>query len=109
MSASLKKKFDSIIFDLDGTLWDSTGNVATAWQDAIEQVEVQKKFLDANQERSRIASQQYSTGLLTFNEWTIIEDNLVSTKKTFLNTQANALLAEANWIAAQGRTLEYAN
>ena len=27
MSASLKNKFDSIIFDLDGTLWDSTGNV----------------------------------------------------------------------------------
>ncbi len=78
-------------------------------QDAIQQVDVQKKFLGANQERSRIASQQYSTGLLTFNEWIIIEDNLVSTKKTFLNTQANALLAEANWIAAQGRTLEYAS
>lgn len=83
-----------------------------AWsnlQDAIEQVGVQKKFLNANQERARIASQQYSTGLLTFNEWTIIEDNLVSTKKTFLNTQTNALSAEANWIASQGRTLEYAS
>jgi len=78
-------------------------------QDDIEQVDVQKKFLDADVERARIAQQQYSTGLLTFNEWTIIEDNLVSIKKTFLNTQANALLAEANWIAAQGRTLEYAS
>ena len=35
----LKNKFDSIIFDLDGTLWDSTGNVAYAWQTAIEQVD----------------------------------------------------------------------
>jgi len=83
-----------------------------AWanlQDAIGQVGVQEKFLEANEERSRIATQQYSTGLLTFNEWTIIEDNLVSSKKTFLNTQANALLAEANWVAAQGRNLEYAD
>jgi len=39
MNTSLKNKFDSIIFDLDGTLWDSTGNVALAWQDAIGKVD----------------------------------------------------------------------
>src|ERR1700761_2734309 len=32
MDTSLKNKFDSIIFDLDGTLWNSTKSVATAWQ-----------------------------------------------------------------------------
>ena len=36
---SLKNKFDSIIFDLDGTLWDSTGNVALAWEAARKQVD----------------------------------------------------------------------
>lgn len=36
---SLKDKFDSIIFDLDGTLWDSTGNVALAWEEARKQVD----------------------------------------------------------------------
>lgn len=30
------KSLDSIIFDLDGTLWDATGTVARAWQSAIE-------------------------------------------------------------------------
>lgn len=45
MSISLKNKFDSIIFDLDGTLWDSTANVAAAWQKAEQQVDyVQKEF-----------------------------------------------------------------
>src|SRR3978361_1969177 len=36
---ALKNKFDSIIFDLDGTLWDSTGNVALAWEEARKQVD----------------------------------------------------------------------
>jgi phosphoglycolate phosphatase len=39
MDTSLKNNFDSIIFDLDGTLWDSTANVALAWQKAVEQVD----------------------------------------------------------------------
>jgi len=39
MASSLKNKFDSIIFDLDGTLWDSTANVAVAWQAAKLQVD----------------------------------------------------------------------
>lgn len=38
MNNSLQNKFDSIIFDLDGTLWDSTANVAQAWQAANNQV-----------------------------------------------------------------------
>jgi phosphoglycolate phosphatase len=38
-SNSLKNRFDSIIFDLDGTLWDSTGNVALAWEEARKQVD----------------------------------------------------------------------
>lgn len=35
---ALDNNFDSIIFDLDGTLWDSTANVTVAWQAAKQQV-----------------------------------------------------------------------
>jgi phosphoglycolate phosphatase len=52
MSGSLKNKFDSIIFDLDGTLWDSTGNVALAWQDAIEQVDYVDEVMTQEKVRS---------------------------------------------------------
>ncbi|QXV67314.1 HAD family hydrolase [Mucilaginibacter sp. 21P] len=34
---NLKGKFDSIIFDLDGTLWDSTETISRAWQTALDQ------------------------------------------------------------------------
>ena len=48
MNTSLKSKFDSIIFDLDGTLWDSTGVVAEAWQAAKEQVDFIKEDVTAD-------------------------------------------------------------
>ncbi len=52
MNFSLKNKFDSIIFDLDGTLWDSTGNVAIAWQAAIEQVDYVDEVMTKEKVRS---------------------------------------------------------
>ena len=51
MSSSLKNKFDSIIFDLDGTLWDSTANVAVAWQAAKDEVDY--VYEDFNQQTIR--------------------------------------------------------
>ena len=36
-----------IIFDLDGTLWDSSANVAASWNDVIEHEYGMKKFLSA--------------------------------------------------------------
>jgi len=78
-----------------------------ALQDAIETVEVQKKQLAAAQERSEIANAEFSTGFMTYDNWTIIEDNLVQAKTSFLSAQDNALLFEADWIQAKGETLEY--
>ncbi len=78
-----------------------------ALQDAMDNVGVQKDVLTATVERSRISQAQYSLGFISFDNWTIIEDNLVNAKRTYLNAQAAALLAEANWIQAKGETLEY--
>ena len=75
--------------------------------EAIDNTDVQKKSLSAAEERSKIAEAQYSIGTITFDSWTIIEDNLVSAKRAYLNAQAEALLSEANWVQAKGETLEY--
>jgi len=53
INSGLKNKFDSIIFDLDGTLWDSTANVARAWQAANEQVKyIREENIDQAMVRS---------------------------------------------------------
>jgi len=90
---------DSIIFTLEET-W-------TEFQNATDKVSVQRKYLEAAKERAKIANAQYSTGLTSFNDWIIIEDNLVNAKKSFLNAQANVLVNEANWTQAKGGTLNY--
>jgi len=41
-------------------------------------------------------------GLTTYNDWAIIEDNLVSTEQLNLNTRAAALSAWAAWDEARG-------
>ena len=91
---------DGIIATLEQT-W-------AALQDAEENVLVQEKQLVASQERSKIAQAQYSTGFIAFDNWTIIENNLVQAKQAFLDAEANSLFAEANWIQAKGETLDYA-
>jgi len=90
---------DSVIFTLEEA-W-------TEFQDAIDKISVQRKYLGAAEERAKIANAQYSTGLISFDDWIIIEDNLVSTKKSFLDSRANMLVAEANWIQAKGGIFEY--
>jgi outer membrane protein TolC len=77
------------------------------WQNAIDNVEVQRKFLAASEERARISEAEYSLGLLTFDNWIIIENQLSQSRKSYLEALANHLVAEAQWILAKGETLAY--
>lgn len=86
-------------------------NLQKAWtdlQDALEAVEVERQLLEAAGERSRIAEAQYSVGFISFDNWIIIQDDLVRAKRIYLDAQVVCLLAEASWIQAKGETLEYA-
>lgn len=98
-AANEKSTRDSLVYDLEQT-W-------AFLQDSVENVGVQKLNLTATEERSKIAQAQFATGFISFDNWTIIEDNLVSAKKSLLNAHASALQSEAAWIQAKGETLEY--
>jgi len=90
---------DTVLLTLEDTWKDL--------RDSIENVSVRKKFIEAAEERARITTTQYETGLTSFDVWIIIEDNLVNAKKLYLNARATMLIAEAYWIQATGGTLEY--
>ncbi|MFC1577000.1 TolC family protein [Candidatus Omnitrophota bacterium] len=90
---------DSVLVTLEKTWKDL--------QDAVAYVSVQKMFLEAANERAKIAGAQYESGLISFDDWIIIENSLVTYKKSHLNAQADMLDTEARWIQAKGGTLEY--
>lgn len=97
--ANQRSTRDSLVYTLEQT-WAQL-------KDAIDNTAVQVQQLAATLERSNIAQAQYSIGFIGFDNWTIIEDNLVNAKLDLLNAQSAMLLAEANWIQAKGETLEY--
>ena len=82
----------------------------SAWsdlQDAVDRVAVGNTFLKASEERARITQVEYSNGLISFDNWAIIEDDLERDRKTCLTYLTNALTAHAYWTQALGETLEY--
>jgi outer membrane protein TolC len=98
LRADEKSGRDGVILTLEDT-W-------TKLQNAMENEKIQEMFLEANAERSKISKAEYSIGLVSFDNWIIIEDNLVRSKQAVLDAKAAVLIAEANWIQAKGGTLE---
>jgi len=94
--------------NLADTLNTLTRNLAESYQalaNAEESVAVQSKYVEAADLRAGIARQQYEDGLLTFENWSLIEDDLISKRKQFVDARKNAMTAEAAWWLATGREL----
>lgn len=75
----------------------------TAYIDAYEKLKVDRDFLEAAAVRANIARGKYNNGLLSFEDWDIIENDLISKQKTVIQTERDLNLAEAAWLKAQGK------
>ncbi len=73
---------------------------------AEDDVNVRKKSAAAIEERAQIADAQYETGLMAFDNWALIQDDLVNSRKSVLLTAASYQAAYSNWLNAIGRTME---
>jgi outer membrane protein TolC len=73
-----------------------------SFTDAVENVEVQTKYEEAADIRAQISRQQYEGGLLSFENWIVIEDDLIAKKEKLLDARKSALMAEAAWWQAIG-------
>lgn len=77
-----------------------------AFRDAWELVSVKKSFLDAARQRAEIVHAQYTTGLASFQDFDIAEQELADSEKAYVQSLADVLSSEAGWNAALGKTLE---
>ena len=71
--------------------------------DNVENIHVRDEFLEAANVRAEIARSQYTSGLLSFEDWDLIENDLISNQRDLLAAHRDAMLSEATWDLAAGK------
>jgi outer membrane protein len=65
--------------------------------EAVEKLKVDQAFVKAAATRERVSKQKYNNGLLTFENWDIIENDLISRQRSLLQSERDRVAAEASW------------
>ena len=71
--------------------------------EASEKLKVDESFQAAVSLRAEIARSKYNNGLSSFDDWDLIENDLISRQKNVLSSQRDRVIAEATWEESQGR------
>lgn len=74
----------------------------SAFSEAFQEVKVSSAFLDAAKVRAEISRSKYNNGLMTFDDWDIIENDLITRQKDYTLKKRDSLTAEASWEQVQG-------
>jgi outer membrane protein TolC len=74
-----------------------------AFVESLEKLKVDRDFLEAASVRAEIARSKYNNGLLSFEDWDIIENDLITKQKTYLQSERDVILAEAAWQQTRGK------
>lgn len=75
------------------------------YMETIKQVEVNGRFVEAAQVRADIARSRYNNGLMSFEDWDILERDLISRKRSLVESQRQRMLAEAAFYQTVGEPL----
>ncbi len=68
-----------------------------SYRAAVENAKVSESLLAASTVRAQIARVKYMSGLLSFDQWDIIENELISRQKDVLQTRYDLEVAQATW------------
>lgn len=71
--------------------------------EATQKLKVDRAFLEAAEVRAEIARGKYNNGLLSFEDWDIIENDLIAKQKTYLLSERDRIIAEAAWEFTAGK------
>ncbi len=76
---------------------------STGFIEAMEKLKVDQSFVEAATARAEIARNKYNNGLISFEDWDIIENDLISRQKTLVQSQRDRIVSEAGWEQVQGK------
>jgi outer membrane protein TolC len=71
---------------------------------AVAKLAVDEEFAAAAQLRAEIARSKYNNGLLSFENWDIIENDLIARQRALLASRRDRVIAEAAWQQAIGQS-----
>ncbi len=71
--------------------------------ESIAKLKVDEDFRHAAELRADIARKKYNNGLLAFENWDGIENDLITREKNYLQSKLNRVAFEAAWEQAQGQ------
>lgn len=74
-----------------------------AYTESVQRVATDRAFLKAAEARAEIARSKYNNGLISFEDWDIIESDLIARQKAALASRRDRVTSEAAWEQAQGR------
>lgn len=73
-----------------------------AYVESIQKEKLDESFARAAILRAEVARSKYKNGFLTFEEWDIVETDLISRQKEVLNSEKNRIIRQSVWEQAQG-------
>lgn len=98
-----ERKAERTLRSVDDQLLVKLEQAHAAFADAVGQRTVAAEFLKASEARSTIATGKYTTGMMSFEDWDIIESDRINREKSALASRRDAVVAEAAWEQAQGK------
>ncbi|MFH1378910.1 MAG: TolC family protein [bacterium] len=70
--------------------------------DAIENIKIREKYLEASEEQSHVTTAKYINGLTTYYDWYSVENNFISSQKSYISAIRDAIISEAKWLNLLG-------
>jgi outer membrane protein TolC len=98
-------KLDSSVFSARNIAIKTATDLKRAYNDyvlALQKEKIDESFNKAAVLRADIARNKYKNGFLSFEDWDIIETDLILKQKTILDSERNRIIKQAQWEKALG-------
>ncbi|MBF0298455.1 MAG: TolC family protein [Oligoflexia bacterium] len=89
--------------DMDLQLINQLNEAYTKYFLSVEKYKVDQEYLEAVIVRAKIVKSKYNNGLISFDDWDTIENDLISRQKNVLQSYKERIIAEAYWEEVQGK------
>jgi outer membrane protein TolC len=90
------------LMDTANTLLATLQQQWNSYMDAVEIETTQKQLFDAEMLRAEISTAKYKQGLLSYEDWDIIESDVISQGKSYLQRRRSSEIEQARWKNALG-------